>query len=601
MNSLIIISDRYKFLHNLFNINKNIDTDILFLNDSTKMTNSHLEELLKHQDKQYKNLLIISDNISVIDNNKYNFMNYVISTESNLYEFDYGVKKLREFFSILKNHNLSSVHIFSLQKSNNIKYILSKIDKELDFPDGIYISNASIFDEDKNIKWSVDWNTKQGYNINKYSYDVFFKSVNNLQYKPLDFYNKITTKNILSVFDIGIFNFSKRYIKLLLNLQVFSPVLSYLSPYFNVVFKLSNSNVLTLPPLKNIVKEQENEKKYYFTLCPHIIRVLYNYNSYSEVLEKEHLNIKNKCKSSTACLLYDENYDSYKDILNILNNNFINPEDKDTLKIIGCGRALSESKLIYIVLQNIITHDVIVNFRGTNTGIELLYDFQATSNLVCDNDIFGTSDIQVHDGIRLYYNSIINNLNNYPEKMSLFSLVKEKLLDDNVKNVIISGHSLGGALSTILCGDLLKNNEQYKHKISLYTYSSISVGNSYLNEYIIKNIKSFNSYRIKQDIVPYLSGDMLDDVKNFESIEERDKREPSLFAFNGEPNLITISSEYNDSILNSDLDPLKKSFYKGIYYTTLHHYIEQYIEDPSYYFKNMHNIETSYKKFINLV
>ena len=98
---------------------------------------------------------------------------------------------------------------------------------------------------------------------------------------------------------------------------------------------------------------------------------------------------------------------------------------------------------------------------------------------------------------------------------NLFESMKNEIYDNidniskkyNTQNLLITGHSLGGAISTLLSFDILCDNLPYK--ISLITFGSPRVGNQDF-------VDSFNKYNIYSkrithyyDIVPHLPQEFL--------------------------------------------------------------------------------------------
>ena len=98
---------------------------------------------------------------------------------------------------------------------------------------------------------------------------------------------------------------------------------------------------------------------------------------------------------------------------------------------------------------------------------------------------------------------------------NLFNSMKDEIYDNlaiiskkyDTKNILITGHSLGGAISTLLSFDMLYNKLPYK--ISLITFGSPRVGNQNF-------VEEFNKYNIYSsrithyyDIVPHLPQEFL--------------------------------------------------------------------------------------------
>ena len=78
----------------------------------------------------------------------------------------------------------------------------------------------------------------------------------------------------------------------------------------------------------------------------------------------------------------------------------------------------------------------------------------------------------------------------------------------NTQNIILTGHSLGAALSTLLAFDILKDDVYEGYNIySLITFGSPRVG----NKEFVNSINNINSFRITHyyDIVPHLPQELL--------------------------------------------------------------------------------------------
>jgi hypothetical protein len=136
---------------------------------------------------------------------------------------------------------------------------------------------------------------------------------------------------------------------------------------------------------------------------------------------------------------------------------------------------------------------IFVGFRGstnfhnwfTNIHFSLIYPYD--------------DDIALEKGFYNLFKSMKEDIYN-----NIDSLTKKY----NTKNILITGHSLGGAISTLLSFDILYNSLPYK--IYLITFGSPRVGNQ-------KFMKEFNKYNIYSkrithhyDIVPHVPQEFLD-------------------------------------------------------------------------------------------
>lgn len=142
-------------------------------------------------------------------------------------------------------------------------------------------------------------------------------------------------------------------------------------------------------------------------------------------------------------------------------------------------------------LQVGITHSntkkrICVVFRGSDSLIDWYYDLKVLKQHLKNN-------IYVHKG---FYNQLNINDNYEKIKKSLLNLIQK--YPDN--EIIITGHSLGGALS-VLFGYLI-SNQLKKTNIKVISFASPRVGNYYFKK-DFDNILNLNHYRVtnNRDIV----------------------------------------------------------------------------------------------------
>lgn len=161
------------------------------------------------------------------------------------------------------------------------------------------------------------------------------------------------------------------------------------------------------------------------------------------------------------------------------------------------------------------------------------------------------TEIKVHTGfLKLYF--------------TIRSLLLAEIIQYKSKKIIISGHSLGGALGTLLAFDLAINFPKLAEKTRLITYGSPRVGNPYFvnlfNEFYPgrkKNLRIFN----QGDLVPAIPSRM----QNFFHIGQ-EMTSPWIVDRENEPNI-----ENTDSMMAFDC-PFEyfsacHSHYMGINYT----------------------------------
>lgn len=121
---------------------------------------------------------------------------------------------------------------------------------------------------------------------------------------------------------------------------------------------------------------------------------------------------------------------------------------------------------------------VIIVFRGTNSIANLKTDVnQSLADLTANANKIGYG-CKVHEGFLEGYKGSLR-----AELRSKFStFLKERVNDDGVKKIVISGHSLGGALATLYAYDfgvyLKSENHGFNNipKLYLVTFGSPRVG-----------------------------------------------------------------------------------------------------------------------------
>lgn len=139
---------------------------------------------------------------------------------------------------------------------------------------------------------------------------------------------------------------------------------------------------------------------------------------------------------------------------------------------------------IFFEVSNINTLYIV--FRGTSS----LQDWKTDLKIRQDTLLY--NDVKVHRGFLEQYLSIHTDIMKH-----LTSVI------NYTNNIIITGHSLGGALATICAVYLKENPNLNKYNISVYTYGSPRVGNKKFKKLYNKHIKE--SYRIAghSDLITY--------------------------------------------------------------------------------------------------
>jgi predicted lipase len=114
---------------------------------------------------------------------------------------------------------------------------------------------------------------------------------------------------------------------------------------------------------------------------------------------------------------------------------------------------------------------------------------------------------KIHKGFHQAYQSVKN------EALEIV----EKELSKRLYSIYCTGHSLGGALATIMALDLRK---KLRIPVVVYTYGSPKVGNRWFARFFNKNIK--NSYRLvnEEDPFPQLPGLTYKHVKKYALIDD---------------------------------------------------------------------------------
>jgi predicted lipase len=141
----------------------------------------------------------------------------------------------------------------------------------------------------------------------------------------------------------------------------------------------------------------------------------------------------------------------------------------------------------YLILHQNHTHTLNICFRGTkNTN-----DIYNNMNIIPHN--FITNEMKVHKGFLFTYLSI---------RDKIIRNIREIILNNNIENIYISGHSSGGAIANIASLDFYYLYP--KIKINTITFGSPRFANNAFIEEYNKNI--INSVRIvnKHDIIQHL-------------------------------------------------------------------------------------------------
>jgi len=159
-------------------------------------------------------------------------------------------------------------------------------------------------------------------------------------------------------------------------------------------------------------------------------------------------------------------------------------DDLENLNVNGIIDLFSKTyELIITEVQNIID-PFITLFRSTvASSKDFLTDINVKKiDIENDLSISQASSIKVHNGFYNSYMSVKSQIDNILNELKL----------EEYDEIIITGHSLGGALATICALDLVNNINNLK--IHMYNFASPHVGNKDFVK--LYNSKVNNSFRI---------------------------------------------------------------------------------------------------------
>ncbi|KAM4054458.1 lipase (class 3) domain-containing protein [Hirsutella rhossiliensis] len=130
------------------------------------------------------------------------------------------------------------------------------------------------------------------------------------------------------------------------------------------------------------------------------------------------------------------------------------------------------------VARDPVKQTIIVAFRGTTTAKDVLTDLYFTmgdTKELCE-------DCQVHNGFRAAFSSVKTDV------LKAVQTLKDK---KGYTKVVVTGHSLGGAVATVASAYLRKRG----HNCDLYTYGSPRVGNRQFARFV-ENQNQGTNFRI---------------------------------------------------------------------------------------------------------
>lgn len=217
----------------------------------------------------------------------------------------------------------------------------------------------------------------------------------------------------------------------------------------------------------------------------------------------------------SQCYPFNYNYNN----INVLKQNYeyamISYCNPNNIKQLNLGNTKTEyylkNNIVYnhnYIFYNNVTNNLLWYFETTDshyiiyrgTEFNSIENWQRNIKLIQEpynSILINCPNCYIHNGFNEMYASVTNDF------LNLFLPISIDLYKYN-KPINIIGHSLGGALSTILFLELNLLNSNHFNNIYLYTYGSPRVGNTNFTDllYEYKN----NSYRVvnNKDPIPHL-------------------------------------------------------------------------------------------------
>jgi Lipase (class 3) len=140
--------------------------------------------------------------------------------------------------------------------------------------------------------------------------------------------------------------------------------------------------------------------------------------------------------------------------------------------------------------------ELVASIRGTATIMEWIHD---AAFLALPTPVPGSSGM-AEDGFAAIYKSL--RIGNATTSQSVRAAIGNRLVDSSAKSVTICGHSLGGALATLLALDVALNTPCKDPAV--YTFASPRTGNAAFSQKF--NAAVPRCYRVanRQDLVTHL-------------------------------------------------------------------------------------------------
>lgn len=199
---------------------------------------------------------------------------------------------------------------------------------------------------------------------------------------------------------------------------------------------------------------------------------LQKYNTYS----------RNICKFCAQLIIRLEYPHKYKNIYPNLLKQIISVRDKHKNPIF-CG-----------IFKEIDSNNVWITFRGTYTFSEFISDIDYSQV-----NYMGTN-LKVHRGFYKIFQNVKNQINHELNKLE-------------IDKIIMTGHSLGAAIATLLAPEMHKNN----YETYAYCFGSPKVGDSKFAEFINENCNVFNVIN-QSDVVTTIPPSVCANFKNKENL-----------------------------------------------------------------------------------
>jgi len=195
-------------------------------------------------------------------------------------------------------------------------------------------------------------------------------------------------------------------------------------------------------------------------------------------------------------------------------------------------KLIEENELV-IIGYNSPYNAIFVGFRGSSNIQNWLDNLQV--QLVKP---YNDTQIEVEHGFYKIYSAL---------DQKIYTIIDNLRLKYDTNNILVTGHSLGGAIATLFAFDVCYYNVPYKI-YSLITFGSPRVGNNYFSEYV--SMCDFASFRVTHhyDIVPHVPEEFL----GYEHISQE--------VWYNEPNadyVLCNDSDEEDSACSNSCAPLK--------------------------------------------